>query len=213
MSDGIAALAERLERMEAIDAIRQLASKYALALDMRDLDALVGLYVEDVRVSSTESGRLALKQSFATVVRAFTTSAHHIGGHVIEFDAPDRAHGIVYCRCEHEASGQWLPMYMYYLDLYSRVDGRWYFKRRAPSELYLTPVDRHPVGPHKIRWPGQPARDGTWHANFPSWEEFWKHPERDAAPVPAPAAPDRFIDTMRRGERRPIPPDFSWAKR
>lgn len=29
----------RVERLEAIDEIRQLAAKYALSLDMRDLDA------------------------------------------------------------------------------------------------------------------------------------------------------------------------------
>jgi hypothetical protein len=37
-------LAERIERLESIDEIRQLAAKYALSLDMRDLDAHVNLF-------------------------------------------------------------------------------------------------------------------------------------------------------------------------
>ena len=36
---------DNLERLVASDSIRQLASRYALALDSRDLDALVGLFV------------------------------------------------------------------------------------------------------------------------------------------------------------------------
>ena len=32
----------RLDRLESLDAIRQLAAKYSLALDMRDIDASTG---------------------------------------------------------------------------------------------------------------------------------------------------------------------------
>ena len=51
----------RLDRLESLDEIRQLAGKYALALDMRDLDALCGLFPADVRVSRDQSGRGALR--------------------------------------------------------------------------------------------------------------------------------------------------------
>jgi ketosteroid isomerase-like protein len=205
-------LALKVQRMDAIDQIRQLAAKYALAVDMRDLDAVVGLYVEDVRVSKTESGRQALKRSFANVLRSFTASAHHIGGHIIEFDDAETAHGLAYCRCEHEVGDRWVPMYLYYLDAYRNIDGRWFFKRRVPCELYATSLGENPTGAHKIRWPGKPPRDGTWHAHFPSWTEFWADPARDVAPVPPPAELEKFIDTMRRGTRQVIPPDFSWVE-
>ena len=41
---------EDLERLLACEEIRQLAYRYALATDSRDIDALVDLFVEDVRV-------------------------------------------------------------------------------------------------------------------------------------------------------------------
>lgn len=44
------ALLARLDRLESIDEIRQLAGKYSLSLDMRDLDAHVNLFAEDIRV-------------------------------------------------------------------------------------------------------------------------------------------------------------------
>jgi hypothetical protein len=40
----------RLDRLESRDEIRQLISKYSLALDMRDMDAMANLFVEDVAV-------------------------------------------------------------------------------------------------------------------------------------------------------------------
>ena len=40
----------RLDRLESLAEIRQLPYRYALAVDSRDMDALVGLFVPDVRV-------------------------------------------------------------------------------------------------------------------------------------------------------------------
>ena len=52
-------LQARIERLEALDEIRQLAAKYAVALDTRDLDALVNLFVDDVGVPGKQRGRAA----------------------------------------------------------------------------------------------------------------------------------------------------------
>lgn len=204
-------LAARLDRMESIDAIRQLASKYALAVDMRDTDAIVNLYVADAKVSRDESGRPALKASFDRVLRNFRASVHHIGGHVIEFDDPDNAHGIVYCRCEHEIGDKWVPVYLYYLDIYRRDADRWYFRRRNPSELYGADVLERPEA-GIIHWPGTGDRRGTWHGHFPSWQAFWDAEPAEPAPSVATEAPvDGFIDAMRRGNRRVLPMDFSFS--
>ena len=50
-------LARRVDRLESLDEIRQLAAKYSLALDMRDLDAMVNLFPSDVRVGRDKVGR------------------------------------------------------------------------------------------------------------------------------------------------------------
>src|SRR5271155_601401 len=100
---------ERLDRVESHLAIGQLAARYALALDARDLDTLVDLFVPDVRVGGpTEAvGRDALRAFFIANLSHFYRSMHLISGHVIEFDDADHAHGVVYCRAEHEDSGKW----------------------------------------------------------------------------------------------------------
>lgn len=52
----------RLDRLESIEAIRQLAGRYSLSLDMRDLDAHVNLFAPDIRVGRGMTGRAHLKQ-------------------------------------------------------------------------------------------------------------------------------------------------------
>ena len=53
---------ERLDRMESLAAIRQLPHRYGVAIDSRDMDMMVDLFVPDVRVGKDETGREALKR-------------------------------------------------------------------------------------------------------------------------------------------------------
>jgi SnoaL-like domain len=88
----LAELAARVERLESESEIRQLVARYSLALDMRDLDSLCGLFPEDVRVGREQRGRDALKRWFDDTLRGqFTGTAHVTGNHLIEFDAPPRS--------------------------------------------------------------------------------------------------------------------------
>ncbi|MGF7151122.1 hypothetical protein FHS96_004785 [Sphingomonas zeicaulis] len=188
----------RLDRLESIDAIRQLAAKYSLALDMRDADAWVGLFPEDVKVGGGAVGRAALRAWFDETMRVqFTGTSHHIGGHIIEFDDPDRAQGVVYSKNEHETGDEWVIMQMMYVDRYERIDGRWFFRRRLPLYWYATDLNKPPIGPLKIRWPDREAYDGGFHDYFPSWTAFWARSGPADTPVAEPAPLERFIETMR----------------
>ncbi|MGL4565777.1 MAG: nuclear transport factor 2 family protein, partial [Halioglobus sp.] len=90
-------LLARIDRLESLDEIRQLPAKYALSLDMRDMDAHVNLFAADIRVSRDKVGRAHLKRWLDDTLRLqFTGTSHHIGNHIIEFDDPDHAHGVVY---------------------------------------------------------------------------------------------------------------------
>mgnify|MGYP006428957943 CR=1 FL=1 len=100
-------LTTRIDRLESLDEIRQLAAKYSLSLDMRDLDAHVNLFAEDIRVSRDKVGRSYLKHWLDDTLRLqFTGTSHHIGNHIIEFKTSDRAIGVVYSKNEHETDGE-----------------------------------------------------------------------------------------------------------
>lgn len=199
-----ATLAERIERLESLDQIRQLPAKYALALDMRDMDALVSLFAPDVRVGRDTSGRQALRAYMDRTLRSpFTGTSHHIGGHIIEFDSPDRAQGIVYSKNEHETGDEWVIMQMMYADNYVRAEGRWCFARRLPLYWYATDLNKPPIGPNKMRWPGTEWVEGNFHKMFASYDEFWARDGDSGSPVAEPAPLDKFLETMRGGKAPP----------
>ena len=160
---------DRIERLESLESIRQLAAKYALAVDMRAFDALVLLYCEDVRVGASGVGRLALLQSFKEALRPFESTAHLVGTHVIQLLGRDSAEGVVYCRVEQAMRAQCVIAHVMYQDTYEKPDDRWLFKHRIPRIWYVTESNAPPIGPDKVRWPGTAPRAGTMHDYSPSW--------------------------------------------
>jgi uncharacterized protein (TIGR02246 family) len=196
-SDDLAVLSRRIDRLESLEQIRQLPARYALALDMRDLDALAGLFPEDVEVGKSR-GREALRAWFDRTLRVqFTGTSHHVGNHIIEFEDADHARGVVYSKNEHETGAEWVIMQMMYVDDYERRNGRWLFRRRAPLYWYATDLNKPPLGPAKMRWPGVAPYEGGFHQLFPSWKAFWARSGPPDGPVADPAPFDEFIKRMR----------------
>lgn len=199
-------LAKRLDRLESTEAIRQLVGKYSLSLDMRDIDAHVGLFAPDIRVGGGKVGRQHLKAWVDDTLRhQFTGTSHHVGQHIIEFIDHDHAIGVVYSKNEHETGGEWVLMQMLYWDDYERIDGRWYFRRRLPCYWYASDLNKVPVGDMKMRWPGREPYHGTFHDLFPSWKEFWTQSRGDdeLPEVAEPLPIDGFLQGMRRGAPTP----------
>lgn len=201
----LAELEARIERLEALDEIRQLAAKYAVALDMRDLDALVNLFVDDVKVPGKRRGRAALRSWYDRELRHdLLGSAHGVHGHVIDIHEVDNATGLVYSRNDLETESVWLIEMLAYLDTYQRRDGRWYFVKRTPLFWYESDITHPPLGERKMRWPGTPPHDGGWHDAFPSWQEFHNAESgRPDKPVPAPAPVGAWLRTLRRNAAEP----------
>ena len=133
-----ASLDERVDRLESTDTIRQLPHRYALALDSRDISMLVTLFVPDVRVGPTKTGRQALSEWFVDAMSKVRATVHVVANHIIDFDDPDRAHGIVYCRdeVEYPDTGEWKVGMLQYHDSYRRTDGVWGFERRKFHRRY-----------------------------------------------------------------------------
>src|SRR5262249_52324045 len=142
-------LAARLDRVEAQLAIQQLAGRYALAVDSRNLDDLAALFVEDVPCGRWGTGRQALKDFYASgnILKAFYRSVHLICGHTIDLLDADHARGTVYCRAEHEDGDHWVVMAICYFDDYERRDGRWFFSQRNERHWYAADWNARPGDP------------------------------------------------------------------
>ena len=91
-------LAQRLARVEAELAIGQLPARYAVAVDSRNVDALVALFAADVDCGRWGSGREALKRYYTSrhVLTGFYRSVHLVCGQTIDLVDADRATGTVY---------------------------------------------------------------------------------------------------------------------
>lgn len=161
----------RIDRLESLDAIRQLASRYALLLDRRDMDGLVDLFVPDIRVTRTEYGHEALRALLDGLARQFTTSVHLVGNHTIDFVDDDHAEGFVYCRAEHEYGDEWIIVMVEYSDRYERRDSRWLFTGRQERHWYAVDVLDRPTGPDKNRWPVTGPH--TLPDRYPTWQTYW----------------------------------------
>lgn len=165
-----AALQQLLDR----DEIRQLAHRYAVALDARDLDALVALFVDDVQVGREAVGHAALRSDFDRQLRAIGVSILFVGNHVIDFDGADDAHGIVYCKAEIQEGDTWNHQAIQYHDRYARRDGRWYFVRRKHLLWYGQAQTRSPLQQPAAEWPKRSTGRGTLPEALESWQRFWK---------------------------------------
>jgi hypothetical protein len=165
-------LLERLDRVEAQLAIGQLPIRYAMAVDGRDLDAWVSLFVPDVQVGRDRFGREALRDFIEPSLRTFRRSVHQICGHRVELVDADHATGATYCRAEHEVGDRWIVMAICYFDEYRRVDGEWLFSRRRERHWYAADIIEHPQAVGFDSW-GSGAAPGLPDA-FPTWSPFWQ---------------------------------------
>jgi hypothetical protein len=165
------AIVQRIERIEAHLAIEQLAVRYAMAVDARDIDAWVGCFRPDMDVGRSGRGRDALRSYIEPLVRGFYRSVHQICGHRIELKDPGRATGAVYCRAEHEVGDEWIVMAICYFDDYACIDGDWFFSRRRERHWYAADVAGTPQSVGFAGWPT--SGDPGLPAEFPSWTRFW----------------------------------------
>ena len=141
------------ERLLAYEEIRQLVARYAVAIDSRDLGALVALFVDDVRVGRDERGREALRAYFDRSLREVNVTILNTGTHVIDFADDDHATGIVYCRGEVQIGDRWIVQAIQYRDSYERRDRHWYFTRRQHLLWYGRDVGTSPLGLAPANWP------------------------------------------------------------
>ncbi len=162
-----------VERLLAYEEIRQLVARYAVATDRRDIDALVGLFVDDVRVGRDTFGREALRANLVEQLRAIGVSILNVGTHQIDLIDAERATGHVYCKAEVQHGARWINQAIRYDDTYARRDGRWFFARRKHLLFYGAEVGVNPLDLAPANWPEHHDGLGSIPYSDPTWQAFW----------------------------------------
>ncbi len=150
-----------LHKLLAYEEIRQLAAKYAAALDARRLDDLVQLFVDDVEVGSFGTGHAALRASLEASLAPLGTTILSVANQVIELEGLTEAHGEVYCSAEIEQGELWLRQRILYRDEYRHTSRGWKFVKRQHLLWYSAPMGVDPRTLPPANWPAKNVGMGT----------------------------------------------------
>ena len=148
------ALAQRLDRLESKDAIRDIVTAYAIACDEHDMARLMNLFSEDAcfdapNGSMVANGKAAIRAMFEQTFKIRGPAYHWTHDTTIEIDAqdPDRATGLVLSHAETTPNGVVSIAAMRYTDDYRReTSGQWRFCKRVITFLYYVPAAQYTNG-------------------------------------------------------------------
>lgn len=124
-----------IDQLIVKDALRELAMRYARAVDRRDLALLQSVYHDDATdehgtVFSGPASEFIAR--FAGVMAGFEVTAHHITNTSFRIDGA-RADGELYFIAYHRTLGddaKHITVWGRYLDNYERRDGHWKISSR-----------------------------------------------------------------------------------
>ena len=150
MSLDLAALAARLEAVEADIEIRNLIARYAMVMDDRDVDSIPSLFTRDARVTSGDGvmdarGRDFLVDFYEGRFKLLGATHHFTHGMEITIDGPATAHGRISGAAEVFRNGVQQVVALRYLDQYEKEDGAWRIAHRHMQYCYYCPVTEYPT--------------------------------------------------------------------
>lgn len=180
----LASLAARLDRLESKDAIRDIATAYAIACDEHDMPRLMNLFTVDAcfdapNGSMVAKGKAAIQTLFEKTFKIRGPAYHWTHDITIEIDPadPDRGTGLVLSHAETTPNGVVSIAAMRYQDDYRREsDGQWRFAKRVISFLYYVPASDYSQGlnhPDRVVMGGHRLK-ADYPEALPAWQAFIK---------------------------------------
>ena len=180
----LASLAARLDRLESKDAIRDIATAYAIACDEHDMPRLMNLFTVDAcfdapNGSMVAKGKEAIQTLFEETFKIRGPAYHWTHDITIEIDPadPDRGTGLVLSHAETTPNGVVSIAAMRYQDDYRREsDGQWRFAKRVISFLYYVPASDYSQGlnhPDRVVMGGHRLK-ADYPEALPAWQAFIK---------------------------------------
>ncbi|MGE4425585.1 MAG: nuclear transport factor 2 family protein [Solirubrobacteraceae bacterium] len=164
---------DRVEQLWAIHEIQQLAYRYAMAFDSRDLAGLHDLWDRTApALPYPDITYTTVREDFDQWLYGLGVSVLTVGNHIIELDDADNAHGTVYCQVQIELGDAFVDQSILYQDRYVRRDGRWLFHVRRHLLWYGAPRASNPLDLPDAEWPASPVGRGTLPGDLESYQAF-----------------------------------------
>jgi hypothetical protein len=152
-------VSRRLRRLEDRVELRELVSRYCLAIDDSDWDGLLELFTEQAEMAGV-TGRREVVGRLRAIRSGYGRTIHSATEQVLHFADDDHATGVVPSRGELAIEGQTVLCAMRYLDDYERVGGAWRFARRTIRFSYALPwaeLAGAMTAERPVHWPGTEA--------------------------------------------------------
>lgn len=143
------ALAQRIQVLEDIEAIKKLKARYcAYCDDNYDADGLASLFTEDAiwdggEILGRSEGREAIRTFFQGSSKRLSLAIHHVMNPLIEVDG-DRGTGQWYLfqPCTRSKGNRALWLAARYNETYVRVNEEWKFQNMIITPAFFTPYDQ-----------------------------------------------------------------------
>jgi uncharacterized protein (TIGR02246 family) len=128
--------------MDDRDALRELLTGYARAVDARDFDRAAALFTPEGRLTvrgRQSRGRAEIRDTLTRLER-YDRTQHDVGGSTIETNG-DSAVGQTHCVAHHVDVMGDRVLVLRYVDAFVRVDGAWLIAHR---QLLIDSEEVHP---------------------------------------------------------------------
>ncbi|GAF45546.1 hypothetical protein RW1_022_01260 [Rhodococcus wratislaviensis NBRC 100605] len=159
-------IAPEMARADVASQIEQLACRYALAIDSRDLETVVELFSENADFCRHGAGARGCTSFFRELGSTFGLSVHSVSNHIIECKSETSASGIVYCRAERcEFGGTWVTHQLAYYDEYVLERGSWRFRSREIRYFFI----ENGTQPRIMNVDSRRTLPESWG----TWDTFW----------------------------------------
>ena len=173
MSDG--GHVQGIERAAARDEIRQLAYRYASAIEKRDVDAMVELFVPHARFGAYGEGADALRRLMHDSTSGLVFAVILVANHLIDVHDRDRATGEVWARCVAQTDHDgFIEQLIKYEDRYERHEGRWLFLHRRHRLWYGVVHNDSPLRQEAAGWPERQVGVGDVPLADPRFLAWWR---------------------------------------
>lgn len=143
---------EHLGSIEDRHAIHELNQRYAVHVDLKNVDAWAALFTEDVLFDEQEFGtppmhsRSEVRAYGQVLAESVRHALHHMTTHAIFDLTESEARGVAFAVVEAQTlNGHHARYQVVYYDRYAKIDGEWLIaervlKRTLPEETFAEPV-------------------------------------------------------------------------
>jgi hypothetical protein len=163
-----------LERLVALDEIRQLPLLYARAVERRDVEAMVGLFAADARFGEHGTGPDALRRLMAELMEDSVVAVILVANHLVELEGADAARGEVWALCLAQSEDGYVEQLLRYEDRYRREDGRWRFLHRRHRLWFGRAQSPSPFEQPAAEWPRSQVGVGDVPLADSRFRQWWE---------------------------------------